>query len=116
MLSISSKTKKIALALAVLAATLTGSVAVASPANATPGTCNAFVGTDGHGYGRCTSGTGEFRVATTCKGWINLGYGFTQYGGWSTPSSTYTSVAICPVGSWNWAPSGGNFQAWIEKR
>lgn len=106
------------LALVGVAATLAtiGGLGLASPAFAAPSGCSSYIASDGRGYGRCLSGTGEYRVGIACKGIVNFGYGFSQYGNWASPSGEYLSVAKCPTGSWNWAPSGGSFQSWIETR
>lgn len=74
----------------------------ATPASATPAGCNHFIQDDGNGYAYCSGGTGEFRVSIGCKGWINLGYGFTQYGDWRSAGGGRASIAKCPVGSWRW--------------
>lgn len=92
------------------------SIAVSAPAQAVASNCTAFVGTDGAGYARCTSGSGYYRVGIACKGWINFGYGFSQMGNWARVGGVYQSVARCPWGSWNWSPSGGGYYAWIEKK
>ena len=85
--------------------------AIAAPSN-----CNSWVASDGRGYAKCYGGSGEYRVGIACKGWINLGHGFTQWGNWARVGGQYQSVAKCPTGSWNWSPSGGSYQAWIESR
>ena len=90
---------------------------VATPANALPGSCNSYVASDGRGYARCTSGSGEYRVGIACKGWINLGYGFTSWGNWARPGGEYQSVAKCPIGSWNWDVQGNKvYYAYLERR
>ena len=109
--------RQIRVACAGAALALVGVLGVAAPANAAPSNCNSFVATDGRGYAKCTSGTGEYRVGIACKGWIRLGYGFTEWGNWARPGGVYQSVAKCPIGSWNWSPSGGNtYYAFLEKR
>ncbi len=96
-----------------------GLVAVATPAQATPGNCNVVMESDGTARGSCYSGTGQFRTGLACKGWINFPYAFSTYGDWKSSGNYNVSVARCPVGSWAWSPttgSNGPFYPWIEKR
>lgn len=93
-------------------------VAVPAPAQALPSGCTAFVATDGRGYASCTGGTGYFKVGIACKPvgpFGHYGYAFTQQGNWARVGGTYKSVAKCPLGTSNWSPSGGGFNAWIDQ-
>lgn len=90
----------LAMASVALAIPLTTAAAPLAQAGATG--CNHFVQTDGNGYGYCSGGTGEFRISIGCKGWINFGIGFTQYGDWRRAGGGQASIARCPIGSWNW--------------
>ena len=74
----------------------------ASLAEAAATGCNHHIQSDGNGYAYCSGGIGEFRVSIGCKGWINFGYGFTQYGDWRSAEGGRASIARCPVGSCTW--------------
>lgn len=94
-------------------------LATPSMAQALPGGCNTFVGTDGRGYAHCGSGTGYYKVGIACRPigpFGQYGYGFTQQGNWARVGGEYYSVAKCPLGTSNWSPSGGGFNAWIDQR
>ncbi len=90
------------LAVATVATAIPMTMMTTPTAQAVPTGCNHFVQTDGNGYGYCSGGTGEFRISTGCKGWINFGIGFTTYGSWERAGRNIASIARCPVGSWNW--------------
>lgn len=99
---------------------IAAAVVVSTPAmaQALPSGCNTFVGTDGRGYAHCGGGTGYYKVGIACKPvgpFGQYGFGFTQQGNWARVGGEYYSVAKCPLGSSNWSPNGGGFNAWIDK-
>lgn len=100
---------------------LTAALSVATPiaAHALPNNCNAWVGTDGRGYAKCTGGTGYYKAGIACKPigpFGHYGYGFTAEGEWARVGGMYMSVAKCPLGTSNWSPTGsGVYNAWINR-
>lgn len=79
--------KRSIFALAATAALLTGSVATATQAVATPTGCYAYFSVNG-GYARCSGGTGYVRVLVACGSPSNI-----VFGPWVTPNRN--SIVFC---------------------
>lgn len=106
--------RKVAAAMVLVLMTLVLSVATPLSASAVPSGCTHWIGTDGRGYARCTSGSGYYRVGIGCAAPWTLGYGYTQWGNWARVGGGYQSVASCPLGAWPW-PTSGTRYSYLEK-
>jgi len=84
----------------------------AGPAEATPTNCSVSYLTSGSlrigAHGRCTAGTGQYRIATTCTDELR-GSSVTYYGGWVGIGS-YSSVTCPNSGGSQWLATNAHLQ------
>ena len=87
-------------------------VVTAAPAEATPSNCSVSYLLTGSlrtgAHGRCTSGTGQYRLATTCTDELR-GSSVTYYGSWVGIGS-YSTVHCPNSGGTQWLASNAHLQ------
>jgi hypothetical protein len=88
--------------LAAMATTIVG----AAPAQATPSGCSYYT-TSKSASGYCSSGTGVFRIYTTCD--IPLAPDVKKYGDWYRAGYGTSSGAYCPSNTRSVHNTGWNF-------
>lgn len=98
-----------AIATIVLAAGL--SLAGATAAQATPGSCATGIASDGHGYGNCSTGTGQYRIGIPCT---NVFTSFDAYSDWKNVG--VPASVSCPWPSTLWTSIPGGPHVLVEKR
>lgn len=88
------------------------SIVTAAPAEATPSSCTVSYLTSGSlkigARARCTAGTGQYRVATTCTDELRGSSG-TYYGAWVGIGS-YSSVTCPNSGGSQWLATNAHLQ------
>jgi hypothetical protein len=88
-------TRTVRLVALLMAAGIVGSLAVASPAHASPTGCTWGPYDARASYAVCTGGTGAYRSYTRCR-WL-LGE-YIRYGKWEVPSYPVWSTSSCSWG------------------
>lgn len=88
------------------------SIVTASPAEATPSSCTVSYISSGSLHigarARCTAGSGQYRVATTCTDELRGSSG-TYYGSWVNIGS-YSSVTCPNSGGSQWLATNAHLQ------